>query len=177
MHGIVFKQLKGYVVEEHGRDAWTEVVESVEAGRQAYLPVRTYPDEEFTALLSAAADLAGGDERALKRALGVDLGAALYDTYESQIDADWGYFDLLGNLESVHQAAREGDDAEPPYLEVDRTGDRRVAVTYGSERRLCDVGKGIAEGLAEEYGVDVSVRERSCMHEGGRECELVFEGR
>jgi predicted hydrocarbon binding protein len=176
MHGIVFKQLKGHVVEEHGRDAWTEVVEAVEAGRQAYLPVRTYPDEEFTALLSAAADLEGGDERALQRALGVDLGGALADTYGSQIDADWGYFDLLEHVETVHEAAREGGDAEPPHLESERTDETRVEVTYGSDRRLCDVGKGIAEGLAAEYGVDVSVRERSCMHEGGRECELVFEG-
>jgi predicted hydrocarbon binding protein len=176
MHGIVFKQLKGHVVDEHGRDAWTDVVEDVEAGRQAYLPVRTYPDEEFTALLSAAADLGGGDERALQRALGVDLGAALYDTYASQIDSDWAYFDLLEHVETVHEAARAGGDAEPPHLEADRTGDQRVAVTYGSDRQLCDVGKGIAEGLAEEYGVDVSVRERSCMHEGGRECELVVEG-
>jgi predicted hydrocarbon binding protein len=125
--------------------------------------------------VSAAADLGSGDERALQRGLGVDLGAALYDTYESQIDADWGYFDLLGSVESVHEAARAGGDAEPPHLAVEHDGDDRIAITYGSDRRLCDVGKGIAEGLADAYGVNVDVRERSCMLEGDRECELVLE--
>jgi hypothetical protein len=175
MHGIVFKQLKGYVVDEHGRDAWTSVVEGVPAGRQAYLPVRAYPDEEFAALLSGAADLENGDERALERALGERLGAALYDTYESQIDTDWGYFDLLEQIESVADAARAGGDADPPDLAVDRDGDQRVEITYDSERRHCDLGKGIAVGLGAEYGHEVTVSEQACQHDGGRECELVVE--
>lgn len=173
MHGIVFKQLKGHVVDEHGRDAWTDIVEQVPAGRQAYLPVRSYPDEEFEGLLSAAGGLGNGDDRGLQRALGERLGAALYDTYASQIDAEWGYFDLLEHVETVSEAAREDGDAGPPHLAVTREGDEQIAVTYGSERRLCDVGKGIAEGLAAEYDLAVHVQEHGCMHDGARECELV----
>lgn len=173
MHGIVLKRLKEHVIEQHGRDAWTALVESVEAGRQAYLPVRAYPDAEFEALLSAAADLAHGDERRLQRTLGVGLGASLYSTYGSQVNADWGYFDLLEHVETVHEAARADGDAEPPHLETERTGDERVAVSYGSDRQLCDLGKGIAEGLAAEYGRDVTVEEGRCMHDGARTCELV----
>lgn len=175
MHGLVFKQLKGYVVDEHGRDAWTDVVEGVAAGRQAYLPVRSYPDEEFAGLLSASADLDGSGERALERAVGERLGRELENTYASQIDASWGYFDLLERVASVADAAREGGDADPPDLVVDRDGDERVEITYASDRRRCDLGKGIAVGLAAEYGEDVTVRERACMHDGGRECELVVE--
>lgn len=175
MHGLVFKQLKGHVVDAHGRDAWTAVVEGVEGGRQAYLPVRAYPDEEFEGVLAAAVDLDGDDEGVLLRAVGERLGGSLHDTYHSQIDSGWGYFDLLENLPSVADSARAGGDADPPALEVDRVDDDRVTITYASGRERCDLAEGIAAGLATAYGEDVTVTQEACTHDGDRACEIVVE--
>ncbi|MFT4932667.1 MAG: putative hydrocarbon binding protein, partial [Natronomonas sp.] len=57
----------------------------------------------------------------------------------------------------------------------DRVVSDMAVLTYESSRQLCEVGMGIIEGLANEYGEEVSIEEDRCMLEGDDRCEITVE--
>lgn len=180
MHGIIFKELKTFVVEHHGRDAWYDLTGDVETARQTYLPVQRYPDEELVALVEGAAELTDTPVPDLLEAFGEYLADTLLDLYDAQVDDEWGYFDLVEQTEEqIHTAIRAGGDEEtpePPAIAATREGPERLTVHYSSDRQLCDVATGLLEGLATAFEEEVAVREPRCMLDGADECRLVVEG-
>ena len=57
MHGIVLAELKKFVTQVHGDNAWSQLTSQVGLAGKMYLPVNEYPDSESKALVSAAAAL------------------------------------------------------------------------------------------------------------------------
>jgi hypothetical protein len=176
MHGVFHKGFKDFVVAEYGDEAWRSARETSGVERQVYLPVNSYPDQEFISLIDGLADTVDDSAFAFLESFGEFLADRLLDTYGRLLDDDWDAVDVVANAETgVHERLRALDgDLSPPSLECDRDGDV-VTVVYGSPRRLCPIAKGLVRGVGEGVGPELDVSERQCVHDGDDACELVVE--
>lgn len=179
MHGIIFKSMKDFVVENHGHETWDEVREEASLEQRVYLPIDTYEDDELGRLVTAAAGLTGESIPDLLESYGRFAAAQLVDTYGNVVRDDWDALDLVSNVEDqIHTVLRtHNSDLDPPKLVCRRDGDAQVTVTYASDRRLCFVAKGIVRGVGDHFGERLDVTEETCMHESGDRCEIVVRRR
>lgn len=177
MHGIIFKSMKDFVVENHGHETWDAVRERAGLGQRVYLPIDTYEDAELVDLVEAAADLTDESIPALLESYGRFVAETLLDTYGNVVRDDWDALDLVANTEEqIHEVLRSHNpDLSPPELVCRREGESKVTVFYQSNRRLCFVAKGIVRGVADHYGEAVSITEPTCMHQDGDYCQIVVE--
>ncbi|MBV9774893.1 MAG: heme NO-binding domain-containing protein [Gemmatimonadetes bacterium] len=174
MHGIIFAELKKYVDARLGADAWRPLLREAGLGSRIYVPVRTYPDEEVVALVSAASRTTGLAPAAILEDFGEFIAPDLIGMYRSLIRAEWRTLDFIANTEqTIHKVVRLNDSqALPPEIACTRSGSREVVVHYNSPRRMCAVARGIIRGVAAHYGEQVVVTEPRCMHRGDPACEI-----
>lgn len=176
MHGVIHRRLKQYVEERMPDGAWDRVVDHAGVEPKLYLPVAHYPDEEFTSMVDAIADLSGHDAATVRRDFGRFLAPELVSTFSAHVKSDWSMFDLLEHLDDVYdEIESQNEDNDPPTVSCDRVVSDMAVLTYESDRRLCQVGQGIIEGLANQYGEDVSIEEERCMLDGDDHCEFTIE--
>lgn len=176
MHGVVMTGLRSFVIETHSRTRWEQVKDAAGVDREQYTRMEDYPDEEFAdiyAVLSADADATDAE---LQQQFGRFLFVKLAEMYgRIYFDDDWGALDLIENVEeTIHQSLKLRDDSgfTPPELETERFGDDGIAVRYGSERHLCEFGKGLIQGTADHYDTPLAVDEPRCMKDGAENCRI-----
>lgn len=178
MHGIVLYGLKKFVIDTYDRDAWRAIQERADVQGGLYVPVTNYPDEEVFEIVGAASELTGESPEDLQYAFGRYIVPKLVETYGVHVDGEWTGLDLVENVEEyIHQSLRENriSDFAPPGIGAHRLDERRVVVTYGSDRGLCALARGILAGIADHYEEPWTVTERQCMHDGHGRCELLVE--
>lgn len=178
MHGIILKELKHFVVDTYDQDAWNAVVDEAGIDRSLFVPVTSYPDEYVFELVGAAAELTGESAEDLQYEFGRYVVPSLVETYGVHVDADWTGLELLENVEEyIHEALRAKNLSEftPPGIDAERRGDDRILVTYSSDRMLCNVARGVLQGVADHYEESWQITERRCMHDGDEKCELLVE--
>ena len=176
MHGVIHRRLKQYVEERMPAGAWDRVVERADVEPKLYLPVSHYPDEEFESVIQAIADLSGHDVATVRRDFGRFLAPELLNTFGAHVRNDWSLLDVLEHLDRIYaDIEAQNEDNDPPTVSSDRVVTDMTVLTYQSPRRLCQVGHGIIEGLAVEYGERVSIEEERCMLEGDDHCEFTIE--
>lgn len=175
MHGLLFKSLKDYVIETHGKAIWSDVCETAAIDNQIYLTIDTYADEELIRLFEATADQVGVPVSEELESYGRFAAGRLLATCRNLVEDDWDALDLIANTDDrIHDVLRaRNPDMNPPELGCCRDHSTQVTVEYHSERRLCCVAKGIVRGVGEHYGVQLTVTETACLHEGAEYCELV----
>lgn len=177
MHGILFKSMKDYVIENHGKATWLNVCKEADIDKRIYLTIDTYPDEELIRIFDATADYVGSSVPNLLESYGRFAAGNLLDTHRNIVEDDWDVLDLLANADDgIHDVLSARDqNIEPPELVCRRDDPTRVTVEYRSDRQLCFVAGGIIRGVADYYDTDVTLTETSCMHEGANHCEFVVE--
>jgi hypothetical protein len=83
---------------------------------------------------------------------------------------------LLSVEDHIHALVRRAvPDAQPPRLHVMPLGDSGVAITYTSERNLCDLLEGLVLGTARFYGEEVTVEHPQCMLRGAVACAFFVD--
>lgn len=174
MHGIVFEQLREYVWRNHGAEAWSELLAEAAPGRRFYAPDTGYPDEELEALLAAASRKTGATRSELLQDFGLFIAPTLLGLYRPLVAPEWSLLDLLAQIEqTIHHVVRLDDpNAAPPRLRIERPSEDRVVIHYDSERNMCELGKGIIEGLQREYQQAVTIEDLTCMKKGDPECTI-----
>lgn len=178
MHGIILRELKHFVVDGYDQDAWNAVVEAAGIDRSLFVPVTTYPDEYVYEIVEAASELTGESPEDLQYEFGRYVVPSPVETYGVHADADWSGLELVENVEEyIHEALRAKNLSKftPPGIDAERRGDDRVLVTYSSDRMLCDLARGILQGVADHYEESWRIVEQRCMHDGDSECELLVE--
>lgn len=175
MHGIVFKSMKDFVVQNHGQETWDDICERAGLGHQIYLTIDTYEDGELLRIAGATATQTGVSIPDFLEAFGRHAAGQFLETYRNAIREEWSALDLVENAETqVHATLRTYNPAiDPPKLVCRRDSDSQVTIRYRSDRRLCFVAKGIVQGIGDHYGERLDVSETRCMHTGGDHCELV----
>lgn len=177
MHGTMFVHLRKFTEERYGTAAWTEVLAAAGLGSHVYLPITSYPDEELTAIVVAAAHATQQEVPALLESFGEFVAPHLIAMYRHLLKPAWRTLDVLEHVEeTAHRAVRvEQPGATPPYLEATRESETEITIRYTSERRLCYVAKGIIRGLSRHFGEAIAIREPHCMHRGATRCLLRVE--
>lgn len=173
MHGIIHRSLKEYVEEKMTDGAWDRVLERAEIEPKLYLPVSHYPDEEIPAIVDAITDLTGHEVAAVQRDFGRYIADELLHTFRAHLREDWDMLDVLEHLDEIYeQISAQNEESDPPEVSADRIVEDTLILTYRSDRRLCDFGKGIVLGMADEYGESVTIEEERCLHDGDDACEI-----
>jgi predicted hydrocarbon binding protein len=176
VHGIVFEELREFVWRTHGAEEWASLLAVAAPGRRFYAPDTGYPDEELEALLAESTKRTGASRGDLLREFGTFIAPTLLELYRPLVSEQWGLLDLLEHVEeTIHRVVRLDDPtAMPPRLHFERPDESRVVLHYNSERKMCDLAKGIILGLQQEYAEEVSITERACMLRGDPECTVEF---
>jgi hypothetical protein len=174
MHGVVFVELKKYVVQRLGAETWNQLLTHAGMPGKAYLPREVYPDEEAGKLLASASQLTGKPAGDILEDFGEFIAPDLLAMYGAQVNPQWRTLEVLEHTEeTIHRLVRtKQEGAKPPELRAERVGPDEVLVRYTSPRRMCGLAKGIAKGLGRHYQQTIAVREPSCMLKGDAECAI-----
>lgn len=177
MHGVVMSGLQSFIEDQRSGPSWREVRKRADIDRTTYSRTDDYPDEEFEQVYEVLVEQFGMDGPTLQQQFGQYLFSSLADIYgRLYFEDEWDALDLIENVEeSIHQSLKRRGDATftPPELETDRIGDHRVVVIYTSDRQLCDLAKGMVQGVADHFDTPLEIDEASCMKDGDERCRLV----
>src|SRR5690242_2411391 len=147
MIGHFFFLLQKFVQKQLGTALLSQLF--VEAGipPKLYIPMENYPDEEAVTLIQAASRLSGRRIPELMESFGYALAPDLMALFRSQIKPQWKTLDLIENVESLHDLARQQNSgAKPPILQCLRINENELQLIYTSTRQLCEIAKGIIRG-------------------------------
>lgn len=174
MLGIIFIELKKFVLAAAGPAGWNAIVKEAGVAPRAYETDKTYPDSELVALAVAGSKVTKIPLRDLLRAYGEFIAPDLISLFRAHVHPSWKTLDLIEHTEpTIHRLVRAGDpNASPPRILTQRIGPKELQLIYESKRNLCDVAKGIAVGAAKHYGEALLVQEQQCMHEGATRCQI-----
>jgi hypothetical protein len=174
MHGIIFSELRKFVVSNHDDATWGALLQNAGLGGRSYMPLLTYPDEEVVSIVRTASEMTSTPVPVLLEGFGHFIAPGLMNMYRSLLKPGWRALDVIEHAEgTIHRVVRmRNAGAEPPYLEAVRLSPGEVQILYTSQRRLCHVAKGIARGIADHFGERVQVSEGTCMHRGDARCDI-----
>jgi predicted hydrocarbon binding protein len=174
MHGLIFLQLQKFAQKQVGPQAWELLLREANLRLQSYSPARAYPDADLVALVRAAGRVVGKSEAAVVEAFGEFIAPELLRLHGRLLKPEWKTLDVIENTEPlIHAAVRVGNPgAQPPVLDVVRTSAEELQLIYTSERKLCQLAKGILAGIARHFGESIAVSEEACMHNGDPFCAL-----
>jgi hypothetical protein len=171
MHGLIFTAFRQY--------CWTRLdaySDEIARGLPNYVMTESYPDEDFDALVTRAAEASRRTRRDILVDFGRFTGFWVFrvmrgDYYEES----GGTRRFLLDVESrIHETVRESTPlAAPPRLHVMPLGEDGVSISYTSERKLCELLEGLVTGVAEYYGEKVSIEQPVCMHRGDVACSVL----
>jgi len=176
MHGIIHVELRRFVTERYGEQAWRTLTERTGLAQEIFTPLSSYPDEYVVNLVTQGAALTGLSVADLLEAFGAFLAPSYLKLYGSLLKPEWRTLDVIEHTEeTIHRVVRlRQPGALPPRLKAERIEPNHVVVHYDSPRRLCAVARGIARGLAAHFGERLEIQEFECMHLGAAACRLSF---
>lgn len=174
MHGMIFGELKKYVDTNLGGDSWATLLDQAGLANRVYIPVKEYPDKEAAQLVVTASEITGIEISDLLKSFGVFMVPDLLLLFRRQIQADWDLMDLYTQIEdTIHKVVRlRSPGAKPPQLRVERKSSDEVIIYYSSPRRMCSLGVGLIQGIAETFDNPVTINESTCMHRGDARCTI-----
>lgn len=171
MHGLIFTAFRQFT--------WTRLPEDADAiwrDHPHYVMTEAYDDAEFDAAVRRAVAVTGRTRRDLLLDFGRFTGFWVFrvargDYYHES--ADTRQF-LLGVESRIHETVRATTpQARPPHLQVVPLGADGVAITYTSERGLCELLEGLVHGVADYYDERFDIEQPVCMHRGDPACSFL----
>jgi hypothetical protein len=149
MHGVVFTELEKYAETKHGAGTWNALLKKAGLDGKVYETFSHYPDQEVSALVSAASSATGLPAQDVLEDFGEFVAPGLLAMYSNLILPRWKSLDVIHETEgTIHAIVRQRDPlARPPKLKTQRVGPDEVVLTYDSPRQMCALAKGIARGL------------------------------
>lgn len=174
MHGMIFGELKKYVDTNLGGDSWVHLLEQAGLANRVYIPVKEYPDKEAVQLVVTASAMTGIQISDLLKSFGIFMVPDLLLLFRRQIQPDWNLMDLYAQIEdTIHNVVRlRNPGAKPPQLRVERKSLDEVVIYYSSSRKMCSLGIGLIQGIADTFDSPVNIHESTCMHHGDACCTI-----
>lgn len=176
MKGIIFILLEERIVEDHGHDAWDEILER--AGVEGvYTTLGNYPYEAFLDLLQAAEPYTGTSGRDAQRWFGRHALHTFTQEHPHLFEPHDSTISFTKDLnEVIHPEVRKlYPEAPVPTFEVDEDPDEGdLLISYKSSRGLCSFAEGLIDGTADLYQEAVHIEQPACVHEGDDHCEILI---
>lgn len=161
MYGMVNRAIEGLITEQFGSEAWERVCARAGIETPVFVSSEPYPDALTYGLVGAAAEELGLPAGEILHRFGVHwilrTGA---EEYADLMDAGGRTLgEFLDHLPEFHtRVFLAFPDLEPPEFRIVERGDGRVRLRYESRREgLQPFVEGLLEGLAQRFGVDLSV--------------------
>ncbi|MCG8669725.1 MAG: heme NO-binding domain-containing protein [Pseudomonadales bacterium] len=173
MKGAVFIALGDMVSEAHGLNTWLSLLDEV-CDDGVYTATMNYDDERLYRLVEAICSRLKVDASDALKSFGEYLFAALHKSAPIFADSKTTFLDFVESIGSViHIEVYKLDEkARPPKITVLERTENSADLRYESDRKLCYLAEGLLKGAAGHYGVEVSVSQTQCMHEGADSCVL-----
>lgn len=163
MRGIIVTELKRFLIERYGKQAWRQIIEEAELKKgKMYVDASTYGDYELEAMIGAAIKLTSLKRRELLETFGESLAVGLLTRYKSLIRPDWTAEDVLLNTEyAIHQVIRaRHPNADPPSLKIEKVREGEFRLIYYSKRNMLSLAKGITKGVVKHFDRTAVVAEK-----------------
>jgi hypothetical protein len=171
MHGLIFVELRKYVVAKFDEKTWEQLLEKAGLKHQMFLASTVYPDQDAIALVSTACQMTGAKPNAVLEDFGEFILPDLIEQYKFLVKAEWGLLDFLQNTEeTIHKIMRFHKGVTPPRLGAHRIEENKLLISYSSQRKMCALLKGMVRGAAKFYKEDITMIESRCMLQGDSEC-------
>lgn len=174
MKGIVFNLLEEVVTQHHGAHTWDALLDA--AGLDgAYSSLGSYPDQHVVKLVEHAAAMLELPASAVLRWFGrhaIPLLAVRYPAFFAAHDSTRPFLLSLNHI--IHPEVRKVyPGADVPEFRFEDCDDGALRMSYFSQRRLCHLAHGFAEGAADHFAETLAFEHLRCMHLGDPHC--VFE--
>ena len=171
MKGIIFNLLEDAVTSQYGADTWDELLTATQL-EGVYTSLGSYPDAEIQALVRAAADRLHLSPFEVLRWFGRKAMPMLLERYPAFFATQTSTRPFLRSVNSlIHpEVLKIYPHADTPTFEFHDAPDGGLLLGYRSERRMCALIQGFAEGAAEYYGETATFDHRLCMHRGDDRC-------
>jgi len=175
MKGVINKGIQELVEAKFGVEAWKKVKEVAKCDEPFFSISEDYPDQMTMDLAAAAASVTG-----------LPLETVLFEfgkfwVSNTGIESYPTFFKLAGktarefllNMSKVHkQVTKNIHNARPPIFEYEELPDGRLLMHYRSERRLCDVLRGLIVGVGIHLNEELQINKISCMNNGDPQCTM-----
>src|SRR5438309_1287634 len=171
MKGIIFNLVEEVVGDAYGEDTWDDLLETTHLDG-SYTSLGSYPDEELSGLVSAAAGALGISAEDVVRLIGeraLPLLASRYRTFFEGHTSTQSFLLTLNDI--IHPEVRKlYPGAIVPDFDFDTPEDGVLVIGYRSQRRLCALAEGFILGAASHYGEHVEVSQSRCLLRGDDQC-------
>jgi hypothetical protein len=178
MYGLINQGLHDLAVQIGGERLWREVKSRADVGIEAFVGMDTYPDDITYRLVDATSAAIGMSPAEVLHAFGKHWilytarrgYGAIFDTMGRSLSA------FLVNLDTMHaRLSLSMPDMRPPSFVCEQLDDDRIRLEYWSERAgLAPMVVGLLDGLAEMYGVTVSVEQTVDRAQGADHDEFLI---
>ena len=179
MQGVILDEMRLYVVGAFGDPAWAEVMKrSGRPGNHEYQIDKAYPDQELGLLAMQTAEVAGKPIAEVLEGFGEAMVPDMFKYYSILANPRWSFIDFLLGMEPLLHSALHlhAPGALPTKVHATRTGPQTVQLVYDSPLRACAAVRGIIQGAATHYRVEVEVSEEKCVLRGDPTCVITVRG-
>ena len=161
--------------ENFGDEKYEEILNECSLKtKEPFIGPGTYPDEDLMAITNKAVEKLGITLPEALRAFGkfsfLQMGKKFPDFLKPYDHPK----PFLKTIESViHVEVKKlYQDADPPRFIYKEPAANRLTIKYESKRRLCQYMEGLIDGVADFYKSPIQYKQKTCMLEGGGECEF-----
>ena len=171
MKGIIFNLLEEVVSNAYGEDTWDELLVAADVDG-VYTSLGSYPDENIQTLVAAAASKLDLTPFAVLRWFGQQAMPLLFARYPEFFRAQISTRPFLLSVNSIihPEVLKIYPGASVPMFEFRDDPDGGLLMGYRSQRRLCAMLQGFAEGAGTHFGENVVFEHRTCMLDGHESC-------
>jgi hypothetical protein len=158
MKGVLFAAVEDLVVGEYGPDTWDDLLDA--AGVDGvWTTLGTYPSEQLSALVEAAAPVLGLDVAATWRLMGRGAFGGLARRHPELVEHYGGCGPLLDDLNHIihPEVMKLYPEARPPEFGIGHHDDGTTTLEYRSTRELGQLAVGLVLGAADHFGETVEV--------------------
>ncbi|MEI8105634.1 MAG: heme NO-binding domain-containing protein [Actinomycetes bacterium] len=169
MYGLINDAIRRLVLEDHGEEVWSRIVERSDAPHGTFAAFHPYDDALTYALVAnASAEVAIPADEILGSIGRYWITRIAVENYRDFLEGHGlAYRDILVGLDDMHARIQAIlPQLRPPSIKVELVGDDRAVLHYRSEREgLAPFLVGLLEGLAELCKTDVTITQTASRGE------------
>lgn len=171
MKGIVFNLLEEVVCEQHGEEAWDNLLDAAQVSG-SYTSLGSYPDLDIQKLVMAASEALKTPPAEVLRWFGRAAMPKLAQRFPTFFDAYQTLRPFVLSLNSIihPEVHKLYPGASCPVFKFDEEADGALLIGYRSPRKLCNLAQGFLEGAAVHFNESAVIEHRLCMHSGDDHC-------
>lgn len=179
VHGSIFFLLKKFINRSLPEGSWEKLNESAGNSDMQFEITSNYDISQLNNIFKSAAEFTGTTPSELMEKFGEDLVPDLMHVYASYVKPEWKTYDIILNTEHVmHGAVRQlNSTANPPILNVTRTGNNVLMIDYFSKRKMSALAIGMIRGISKFYneGDQVKIIPLSDLNDERVQIRLEFQ--